>query len=59
MAKSANTLDIYIRDDELLEYITTHHEDDNTKILHELESVGGKVVGEIVIPDTETDEEEQ
>lgn len=59
MAKSGNTFSIHIQDEELLEYITLHHQDDQTKILHSLDEVGGRVVGDIVIPDTEIDEEEQ
>ena len=59
MSKSGSSLDIQIQDEELLEYLQTHHEDDATKILLKLADVGGKVVGEIVIPDTALEENTQ
>lgn len=56
MSKSGSSLDIQIQDEELLEYFRVHHEDDATKILLKLGDVGGKVVGEVVIPDTTLEE---
>ncbi len=56
MSKSGSSLDIQIQDEELLEYVRVHHEDDATKILLNLGDVGGKVVGEVVIPDTTLEE---
>ena len=56
MSKSGSSLNIQIQDEELLEYVRVHHEDDATKILLKLGDVGGKVVGEVVIPDTTLEE---
>lgn len=60
LAKSANATTIQTQDDDLMEYLTLHHEDHHTKLLHELDRIGGRVVGEISIPEEiETEEEEQ
>jgi hypothetical protein len=60
LAKSSNAVTLQIQDEDLMGYMKFHHEDYHTQLLHQLDTIGGKVVGEIVIPDEiDTEEEEQ
>lgn len=60
LAKSSNAVELQIQDEDLMDYLTFHHEDHHTQILHRLDTIGGKVVGEISIPeDIDSEEEEQ
>jgi hypothetical protein len=59
LAKSSNAFALQIQDEDLKDFVTLHHEDDTTKILYGLDSLGGHVVGEISIPDEIDSEEEE
>lgn len=60
LAKSSNAVVLQIPDENLLEHMESHHEDHHTQLLHQLDTFGGHVVGEIAIPEEiESEEEEQ